>query len=53
MFAIIAAKDVREVIRDGGLVWAGGLVVLLMLVALAAGWNCQAQVNSERAGAGP
>ena len=49
MFAIIAAKDVREVIRDGRLLWAGGLVVLLMLVALAAGWNRQAQVNSERA----
>jgi ABC-2 type transport system permease protein len=48
MIAIIAAKDVREVIRDGRLLWAGGLIVLLMLVALAAGWNRQAQVNSER-----
>ena len=48
MFATIAAKDVREIIRDGRLLWAGGLVVLLMLVALAAGWNRQAQVSSER-----
>lgn len=48
MFSIIAAKDIREVIRDGRLLCAGGLVVLLMLVALAAGWNRQAQVNSER-----
>jgi len=48
VFATIAAKDVREIIRDGRLLWAGGLVVLLMLVALAAGWNRQAQVSSER-----
>ena len=48
MFAIIAAKDMRELSRDGRLLWAGGLVVVLMLVALAAGWNRQVQVNSER-----
>ncbi|MEH2507855.1 ABC-2 type transport system permease protein [Bradyrhizobium sp. AZCC 1578] len=48
MFAIIAAKDLRELTRDGRLLWAGGLVVILMLVALAAGWNRQVQLNSER-----
>lgn len=48
MFAIIAAKDIRELTRDGRLLWAGGLVVMLMLVALAAGWHRQVQVNSER-----
>ncbi|MCA6119326.1 ABC transporter permease subunit [Bradyrhizobium sp. WSM 1738] len=48
MFAIIAAKDLRELTRDGRLLWAGGLVVMLMLVALAAGWNRQVQLNSER-----
>ncbi|MBH5384760.1 ABC transporter permease subunit [Bradyrhizobium diversitatis] len=48
MFAIIAAKDLRELARDGRLLWAGGLIVILMLVALAAGWNRQVQLNSER-----
>ncbi|UPJ46782.1 ABC transporter permease subunit [Bradyrhizobium sp. 200] len=48
MFAIIAAKDLRVLTRDGRLLWAGGLVVILMLVALAAGWNRQVQLNSER-----
>jgi ABC-2 type transport system permease protein len=48
VFAIIAAKDLRELTRDGRLLWAGGLVVMLMLVALAAGWNRQVQLNSER-----
>lgn len=48
MFAIIAAKDLRELTRDGRLLWAGGLIVVLMLVALAAGWNRQVQVNGER-----
>ena len=48
MFAIIAAKDLRVLARDGRLLCAGGLVVLLMLVAVAAGWNRQVQLNSER-----
>lgn len=48
MFTIVAAKDLRELLRDGRLSWSGALIVLLMLVALATGWNRQAQVNSER-----
>jgi ABC-2 type transport system permease protein len=48
MIAIIAAKDLRELARDGRLLWAGGLVVVLMLVALAVGWNRYAEVSSER-----
>ncbi|MGY4476922.1 ABC transporter permease subunit [Bradyrhizobium sp. USDA 3364] len=48
MFAIIAVKDLRELAHDGRLIWAGGLVVVLMLVALAAGLNRQVQLNSER-----
>ncbi|MGY3484370.1 ABC-2 type transport system permease protein [Bradyrhizobium sp. USDA 4011] len=48
MFAIIAVKDLRELARDGRLLWGGGLVVVLMLVALAAGLNRQVQLNSER-----
>ncbi|WP_027535432.1 ABC transporter permease subunit [Bradyrhizobium sp. WSM3983] len=48
MFAIIAAKDMRELARDGRLLWAGGLILVLLLVALAAGWNRQVQLNNER-----
>ncbi|KRQ17135.1 ABC transporter permease subunit [Bradyrhizobium manausense] len=48
MFTTIAAKDLRELLRDGRLLWSGALIVVLMLVALASGWNRQAQVNSER-----
>ena len=49
MIKIIAAKELRELIRDGRLLWAGGLVVALMLVALASGWERHVQVASERA----
>ena len=38
----------REAFRDRRLLWAGALVVVLMLVALVSGWTRQAQVNSER-----
>ena len=48
MFTIVAAKDLRELLRDGRLLWSGALIVVLMLVALATGWNRQAQVNNER-----
>ncbi|MGJ5206779.1 ABC transporter permease subunit [Bradyrhizobium sp. HKCCYLR20261] len=48
MFAFIAAKETREIIRDGRLLWAGGLICLLLALALVAGWQRHAQVNSER-----
>jgi|RhiMetdeSRZDD1v2_1073273.scaffolds.fasta_scaffold504388_2 ABC-2 type transport system permease protein len=48
MFAIIAAKDLRELTRDGRLLWAGVLVVVLMLTAIAVGWNRHSQVSNER-----
>jgi ABC-2 type transport system permease protein len=48
VFALIAAKDAREIVRDGRLLWAGGLILLLLAVAMAAGWQRHAQVNSER-----
>ncbi|WP_247829915.1 ABC transporter permease subunit [Bradyrhizobium sp. 200] len=44
----IALKDLREFARDGRLLWAGALVIVLMLIALAAGWNRHAQVSNER-----
>src|SRR5262245_6660998 len=48
MFDIIAAKDFREFVRDGRLYWAGGLILVLMLTALAAGWERQLQISAER-----
>jgi ABC-2 type transport system permease protein len=47
VLAIIAGKDLREFIRDGRLFWAGGLIVVLMLTAVAVGWTHQREVQAE------
>lgn len=46
--ALIAARDLREVTRDGRLLWTGGLMVVLLLTALAVGWQRQATLQAER-----
>lgn len=51
MIALIAAKDLRERLRDGRLHWAGGIVVLLLLTALAVGWGHQREARAEQAAA--
>ena len=45
---LIAARDFREVQRDGRLLWTGGLILLLLLTALAVGWQRQAVLEAER-----
>lgn len=45
---LIAARDIREVVRDGRLPWTGGLIVVLLLTALAVGWQRQAELQAER-----
>src|SRR3546814_6344310 len=45
---LIAARDFREVVRDGRLLWTGGLIVVLPLTALAVGWQRQAALQAER-----
>src|SRR3546814_6745235 len=45
---LIAARDFREVVRDGRLLWTGGLIVVLLLTALAVGWQRQAALQAER-----
>jgi ABC-2 type transport system permease protein len=45
---LIAARDFRELVRDGRLLWTGGLIVVLLLVALAVGWERQAVLQAER-----
>jgi ABC-2 type transport system permease protein len=51
MVTTIAAKDLTELVRDGRLVWAGGIVLVLLLTALAVGWQRQREVAAERAAA--
>ncbi len=45
----IARKDFSEYLRDGRLHWAGGLVLILLLTALAVGWQNQRAISGERA----
>jgi ABC-2 type transport system permease protein len=49
MVRTIAAKELTSLIRDGRLPWAGGIVVALVIAALAVGWERQREVASERA----
>lgn len=48
MPAWIARKDFSEYLRDGRLYWAGGLVLVLLLTALAVGWQNQRAISGER-----
>lgn len=45
---LIAARDFREFVRDGRLLWTGGLMAVLLLTALAVGWQRQAALQAER-----
>lgn len=49
MVGRIAIKDLRELLRDGRLYWAGGLVVVLLFTALAVGSQRQRELAAERA----
>jgi ABC-2 type transport system permease protein len=49
MVRTIAATELTSLIRDGRLPWAGGIVVALVIAALAVGWERQREVASERA----
>lgn len=51
MVWLIACKDLRERLRDGRLYWAGGLVALLLLTALAVGASHQRGARAEQAAA--
>lgn len=48
---LIAARDVLERWRDGRLAWAGGVVVLLLLTALAVGYAHQRDAHAEQVAA--
>ena len=51
MILLIAFKDLRERLRDGRLYWAGGIVAVLLLTALAVGYLHQQEARAEQAAA--
>lgn len=48
MIVFIALKDFLERLRDGRLYWAGGMVLLLLLAALAVGFDRQQEARAEQ-----
>lgn len=46
--ALIVQKEFRELWRDGRLLWAGGLMVLLLIAAIGVGWRQQQTLQAER-----
>lgn len=44
---LIAKKDLLELRRDGRLYWMGGVVLVLLLTALAVSWQYQREVRAE------
>jgi len=44
----MALKDLRERLRDGRLLWAGGVVIVLLLTALGVGYSHQQQARAEQ-----
>jgi len=51
MIMLVALKDLRERLRDGRLYWAGGVVAILLMTALAVGFLHQREARSEQAAA--
>jgi ABC-2 type transport system permease protein len=51
MIGLIARRELLELHRDGRLPWTGGLLVVLLLLALIVGWQRQAESRAERAAA--
>jgi ABC-2 type transport system permease protein len=48
MLRLIARKELRELVRDGRMVWAGGLILLLLVVSILTSWQGQRTVEAER-----
>ncbi len=47
MIRTIAYKEFLEMVRDGRVQWAAGIVLALLLTALAVGWNHYEEVNTQ------
>ncbi len=48
MIGLIARREFTEFVRDGRLIWAGGIVLLLIVTALGVGWQRQSNLHAER-----
>lgn len=48
MLTLIARKEFREFVRDGRMLWAGGLMVVLLVASILVGWQQQRSVQAER-----
>ena len=48
MIRTIAYKEFLEMVRDGRVQWAAGIIIALLLTALAVGWRNYEEINSER-----
>jgi ABC-2 type transport system permease protein len=51
MLRLIASRELTEYVRDGRLLWIGGLIGVLLVTALAVGWQQRSSVESERVAA--
>ena len=47
MIATVARKEMTEMVRDGRFRWAGGIVLALLVGALALGWQHYREVNAQ------
>ncbi len=48
MIRTIASKEFLEMVRDGRFQWAAGILIALLLTALAMGWRNYEEISSER-----
>lgn len=48
MLKFIAHKEFREFVRDGRMIWAGGLMLVLLLTSIIMGWQQQQSIQAER-----
>ena len=48
MITLIAKNYLREMFRDGRLIWAGGLIVILLITSIAVGWQHHQSITAER-----
>src|SRR5689334_23438397 len=47
MVATIVAKEAKEIVRDGRFRWAAGIVLGLLIAAVALGWQHYREVNAQ------
>lgn len=48
MLSLIVRKEIREFARDGRMIFAGGLMLILLVTAIVMGWQQQSALQAER-----